>query len=101
MRKGGYKGKKFYLSPGLSESKVNAIAVNKLANEIKIDILFGNFDETLKKYKPEKLINKVSENSKNFDIDSRFNRLIISRGITSQITIKVYQAAIKYFIFFS
>ncbi|MUH01325.1 DUF3596 domain-containing protein [Scytonema sp. UIC 10036] len=44
-----YKGKKFYLSPGLTESKVNTIAVNKLANEIKIDILFGNFDETLKK----------------------------------------------------
>jgi integrase len=92
-----HKGKKYYLSTGLSESKINLIAVEKLANQIKIDLLFGNFDETLAKYKPEKTIDKIIEPKKELDIDSRLNDFLLSRGITSQSTIDVYRAAIKYY----
>ncbi|KYC40717.1 hypothetical protein WA1_24050 [Scytonema hofmannii PCC 7110] len=90
-----YKGEKFYLSPGLSESKVNAIAVEKLANQIKLDIIFENFDETLKKYKPEKTVEKVNKAKKELDIDSRLENYFTVRGIKSKGTKDVYLAVVK------
>ena len=48
-----YQGKRYYLSPGLSYSDVNVQVAQQRAAQIQLDIVSGNFDTTLQKYKPE------------------------------------------------
>lgn len=48
-----YAGKRFVLSTGLPDSKVNRQAAKHKATQIELDIASGNFDPTLVKYKPE------------------------------------------------
>lgn len=50
-----YAGKRHYLSMGLSDTKAGRIAAQQKANQIQLDILSGNFDTTLAKYKPTPL----------------------------------------------
>ncbi len=48
-------GKRHYLSTGLPDTPVNRIAAERKASDIYLDIISGNFDPTLAKYKPESL----------------------------------------------
>jgi integrase len=48
-----YAGKRFVLSLGLQDSKINRNAADRKRIQIEGDIAIGNFDPTLSKYKPE------------------------------------------------
>lgn len=45
-------GKRYTLSIGLPDSKVNRTVAQQKASQIQLDLISGNFDPTLKKYKP-------------------------------------------------
>ena len=47
-----FEGKRYTISIGLSDSKVNRQVAQQKATTIELDIASGNFDPTLKKYKP-------------------------------------------------
>ena len=49
-----YGGKRYALAVGLPDSKVNRIVAQQKATQIELDIASGNFDPTLRKYKPPK-----------------------------------------------
>ncbi|WP_322746150.1 Arm DNA-binding domain-containing protein [Nostoc sp. LEGE 06077] len=51
-----YGGKRYYLSLGLSDIKINRKAAEAKKNQIELDIASGNFDPTLNKYKPQSVI---------------------------------------------
>lgn len=46
-----YLGKRYYLYIGLPDSKLNRTIAEQKAHQIEGDIVTGNFDPTLKKYK--------------------------------------------------
>ncbi len=54
-------GTRHYIAVGLPNSRVNRIVVQQKATQIELDIASGNFDETLKKYKPPKAAAKKRE----------------------------------------
>jgi hypothetical protein len=45
-------GQRYYLSTGLAESPVNRKAAERKAKQIELDLVSGNFDPSLNKYKP-------------------------------------------------
>ncbi|MEO1347525.1 MAG: tyrosine-type recombinase/integrase [Cyanobacteria bacterium J06635_15] len=49
-----YGGKRKTLAVGLPDSKINRMVAQQKATQIELDIASGNFDATLKKYKPPK-----------------------------------------------
>ncbi|MGB3492323.1 MAG: DUF3596 domain-containing protein [Elainellaceae cyanobacterium] len=51
-----YGGKRHYLSLGLPNTPTNRIAADRKAQHIYLDIVSGNFDSTLEKYKPQSAI---------------------------------------------
>ena len=51
-----YVGQRYYLSTGFSDTPVNRKAVEQKARAIELDILSGNFDPTLVKYKPQAVL---------------------------------------------
>jgi integrase len=53
-------GKRYALSVRLPDSKVNRVVARQKASQIELDIASGNFDPTLKKYKPPKSGRKSS-----------------------------------------
>ncbi|NJL65353.1 MAG: DUF3596 domain-containing protein [Methylacidiphilales bacterium] len=53
-------GKRYYLSTGFTDSVANRKVAEMKARQIELDILSGNFDPTLAKYKPEALLVKVT-----------------------------------------
>jgi integrase len=56
-----YGGKRHTLAIGLPDSKINRIVAHQKATQIELDIASGNFDATLKKYKPPKASKKKAE----------------------------------------
>lgn len=46
-------GKRYFLYVGLPDSKVNRVVAEQRARQIEGDLATGNFDPTLKKYKPD------------------------------------------------
>jgi integrase len=48
-----YAGKRHYLSMGLPDTAINRKAAEAKARQMELDIVSGNFDETLYKYKPQ------------------------------------------------
>ncbi|MGB6297140.1 MAG: tyrosine-type recombinase/integrase [Rivularia sp. (in: cyanobacteria)] len=54
-----FAGKRYYLSTGFSDTVANRKLAEMKAKQIELDMLSGNFDPTLAKYKPESLIAKV------------------------------------------
>ncbi len=53
-------GKRYYLSTGFIDSVANRKVAMAKGQLIELDILSGNFDPTLAKYKPEALVEKVT-----------------------------------------
>lgn len=51
-----YAGQRYYLSTGFSDTSLNRKAVEQKARTIELDILSGNFDPTLAKYKPKTVL---------------------------------------------
>jgi integrase len=51
-----YGGKRYYLSLGLPDTKINRKAAEAKKNQIELDIASGNFDPTLLKYKPQSVL---------------------------------------------
>ncbi|HEY9641326.1 MAG TPA: DUF3596 domain-containing protein [Coleofasciculaceae cyanobacterium] len=49
-------GKRHYLSIGLPDTPVNRKLAEAKARQIELDLLSGNFDETLTKYKPQSVL---------------------------------------------
>ncbi|MGD1929254.1 MAG: tyrosine-type recombinase/integrase [Leptolyngbyaceae cyanobacterium] len=56
-----YGGKRHTLAVGLPDSKINRLVAHQKATQIELDIASGNFDTTLKKYKPPKASKKKTE----------------------------------------
>ena len=48
-----YRSKRYCLSIGLPDSNINRKVAAQKAQQIELDMLSGNFDATLQKYKPE------------------------------------------------
>lgn len=48
-----YQGKRYFLSMGLEDNPLNRMIAQKLALQIQGDLVTGNFDPTLVKYKPQ------------------------------------------------
>ncbi|WP_238178472.1 Arm DNA-binding domain-containing protein [Calothrix sp. 336/3] len=55
-----FAGKRYYLSTGFTDSVANRKVAEMKARQIELDIMSGNFDPTLAKYKPEGLLAKVT-----------------------------------------
>jgi integrase len=53
-------GKRYYLSTGFTDSIANRKVAEMKARQIELDIMSGNFDPTLAKYKPEALLHKLT-----------------------------------------
>ena len=49
-----FQGRRYAFSLSLPDTKVNRTVAEHKARQIELDILSGNFDPTLKKYKPER-----------------------------------------------
>jgi integrase len=56
-----YAGKRHYLSMGLPDTVINRKAAEAKARQIELDIISGNFDETLDKYKPQSALSTAEE----------------------------------------
>lgn len=56
-----FEGKRHTLAVGLPDSKINRLVAHQKATQIELDIASGNFDRTLKKYKPPKASKKKVE----------------------------------------
>ncbi|MEL6462084.1 MAG: tyrosine-type recombinase/integrase [Cyanobacteria bacterium J06621_15] len=54
-----FAGKRYYLSTGFSDTVANRKLAEMKAKQIELDMLSGNFDPTLTKYKPESLVARV------------------------------------------
>lgn len=57
-----FAGKRHYLSIGLPDNAVNRKAAEAKARQIELDIVSGNFDPTLAKYKPQAALSTVVVN---------------------------------------
>lgn len=55
-----FAGKRYYLSLGFPDSTTNRKLAEKKAREIELDILSGNFDQTLQKYKTQSALSVTS-----------------------------------------
>ncbi len=51
-----YAGKRYYLSTGFADTVVNRKMAEQKARAIELDIISGNFDPTLVKYKPQSVL---------------------------------------------
>ncbi|MGJ3248917.1 MAG: Arm DNA-binding domain-containing protein [Elainellaceae cyanobacterium] len=56
-----YGGKRRYLSIGLPDNRTNRIVAEQRAKQIELDIISGNFDETLDKYRSPSARKAVEE----------------------------------------
>ncbi|MGB3293149.1 MAG: tyrosine-type recombinase/integrase [Phormidesmis sp.] len=56
-----YGGKRYAMAIGLPNSSVNRMVAQQKASQIELDIASGNFDPTLKKYKPARGSKKSSD----------------------------------------
>ncbi|WP_239113097.1 site-specific integrase [Halomicronema sp. CCY15110] len=56
-----YAGKRHYLSMGLPDTTINRKAAEAKARQIELDIVSGNFDETLDKYKPQSALSTAEK----------------------------------------
>ncbi|MEB3230195.1 MAG: DUF3596 domain-containing protein [Leptolyngbyaceae bacterium] len=54
-----YGGKRHYISVGLPDTSINRKAAEQRARQIELDIISGNFDESLEKYKPQSALSTV------------------------------------------
>lgn len=55
--------KRHYLSLGFDDTLRNRMLAEMRAREIELDILSGNFDQTLQKYKPQSVLNAIAPDS--------------------------------------
>lgn len=53
-------GKRYYLSTGLADTETNHKAAEIKARQIELDIISGNFDPSLAKYKPQSALSTVA-----------------------------------------
>jgi integrase len=55
-----FAGKRQYLSTGFANTPANRKLAEMKARQIELDILSGNFDSTLAKYKPQSVLSTVT-----------------------------------------
>ncbi len=72
-----YQGKRFTLSIGLPDSKVNRQVAQQKATTIELDIASGNFDASLKKYKPQ------IQNISSITVVTLFEEFVATKKITT------------------
>ena len=86
-----YQGKRKSMSIGLADTVVNRTVASRLAGQIQLDIAAGNYDPSLKRYKPQ------VDNSSTMTILELFERFKeIKSKQTSKRTLEKYQAALNY-----
>jgi integrase len=65
-------GKRYAIAVGLPDTAVNRTFAQQKASQIELDIISGNFDSTLKKYKPKRATSKHLEQSTAGDVFEKF-----------------------------
>jgi integrase len=96
-----YGGKRYAFALGVPDTLLNRKVAQAKAQQIELDIISSNFDATLAKYKPEKLL---EDNQTGFlTIPELFSRFMEHKAKeVSPKTMKKYQATHKYLLgFFS
>ena len=87
-----YENKRYALSMGFPDSKVNRTVAQQKASQIELDIVSGNFDSTLKKYRPRPRIQASQNNAVNL-----FKQFTDYKAKTvSKKTLEKYKATIGY-----
>lgn len=67
-------GRRYVLALGIGDSAINRRVAESVASTIDLDILSGNFDPTLQKYKSEE------KRSDSIAVDKLFERFLVARG---------------------
>lgn len=87
-----YQGRRYALTLGLPDSAANRLYAEQKAKVVELDIISGNFDLSLKKYKTQGAIKRSQ-----LSITSLLEKFWTDRGKTlSSRTIENYRAAIRY-----
>ena len=87
--------KRYAFALGLPDSKINRKVAEQKAKQIELDILSGNFDSTLKKYKPERQSEPYKEGR--LTVVSLFQRFMEykAKEVSSK-TMEKYKATLGY-----
>ncbi|GEM_PF-930860 len=89
-------GKRHAFALGIPDSALNWKIAEAKAQQIELDILSGNFDPTLEKYRPEKLPKKEKE-SDSLTVPKLFSRFMEHKAKeVSPKTMEKYQATYRY-----
>lgn len=86
-----HQGKRHTITLGLPDSKVNRTVAEQKARQIELDILSGNFDESLRKYKPQ---SQKHTHATVYDLYERF--MAHKAADISDRTPENYRAAFRY-----
>jgi len=74
-----YKGKQHTLSIGLPDTKENRKLAESKARQIELDIVSGNFDSTLVKYKPQHTLDTQPDTQKPIGTIDLFQKFTVSK----------------------
>jgi len=86
-----FEGKRYTLSIGLPDSKVNRQVAQQKATTIELDIASGNFDASLKKYKPQ------TQNISSITVVTLFEQFVTSKEKSLlPRSLEKYWATLKY-----
>jgi integrase len=87
-----YHGKRYFLYVGLPDSKINRVVAEQKARQIEGDMATGNFDSSLRKYKPE-----YQQQALRISAIARFERFMVHKAkeVTPR-TMQKYRATLGY-----
>jgi integrase len=88
-------GKRYCLSIGLPDGKINRLNAESKANQIARDIASDNFDPTLKKYAPKVAIGSSSHQISAVSLFERFTKT--KTDLLAKATLAKYAAVVRYF----
>lgn len=85
-----YQGKRYFLPVGLSDTTLNRSLAQRKATQIELDILSGNFDSTLKRY-------KTGDNSSSITVGVLFEQFTqYKSAFVDSRTLEKYRACLGY-----
>jgi integrase len=90
-----HEGKRCTISVGLPDSAVNRRVAQQRAAQIELDIASGNFDFTLKKYKPAKG-DRVKDTAQVGNLFEQFMALKVENKVLGQGSLARYKAVLKH-----
>lgn len=89
-------GKRHSLAVGLPDSQVNRIVAQQKATQIELDIVSGNFDPTLKKYRPPRTRAKPARSSQVVGMFEQFTQAQTKAKRLTAGSLRRYSAALSH-----